>query len=221
MDLPQYFTAEEYEFNRYRNGVDKYQCLERKSHTGYGLLNILQGVIFATALTALLFLSGYDVVNGRASAADVPTLISYWFQLQQPLNNLGYSYKSLHDSFIDAERVSKILLEEPSIKDRADPVDLVVDKGEIKFDHVDFSYSFQSKELTLADLTFTALPGQTVALVGQSGGGKSTVQRLIFRFYDRKSGTISIDGQDIRDVTIRSLRNCVGIVPQVKILRPI
>ena len=221
MNLHQYFTAEEYEFNRYRTAVDKYQCLERKYHTSYSLLNLVQGVIFTTALAALLFLFAYNVVHDRASAADVGKLISYWLQLQQPLNNLGYSYKGIHDAFIDAERVLKILLEEPSIKDRVDAVDLAVDKGEIKFDHVDFSYNSQSNQLTLADLTFTALPGQTVALVGQSGGGKSTVQRLTFRFYDIESGTISVDGQDIRDVRIRSLRSCIGIVPQVKIFRPV
>ena len=104
----------------------------------------------------------------------------------------------------------KLLLEKPIIKDKADAKELVVTKGEIKFDHVNFSYDVHSTSRTLKDLTFRVLPGQTVALVGESGGGKSTVLRLLDRLYDIKSGLISIDGQDINEVTVKSLRSIIG-----------
>ena len=198
-----------------------YQCLEKKSSTSYEILNIIQGLIFTSGLAAACLLSAYNVVNGRASASELPTLISYWFQLQQPLNNLGYSYKNIHKAFIDAETILKLLMEELRIKDKEGAVDLVVENDEIDFNHVEFSYDGQSKASTLADLTFCALPGQTVALVGTSGSGKSTVHRLLYRYYDIESGIISIDGQNIRDLKLESLRSSIGIVPQVKFLQHI
>jgi len=156
------------------------------------------------------------VVHGKASSAGFPTLILYWLQLQQPMNYLGYSYKNIHNSIIDAEKVLKLLMEKSSIKDKEKAVELILDKGEIKFDHVDFTYDVRRETLTLTDITFCVPPGKMVALVGRSGGGKSTVQRLLYRFYDSKSGTISIDDQNIRDVKLQSLRSSIGIVPQVK-----
>lgn len=181
-----------------------------------GILSIIQDVIFTTGLGAVCLLSAYKVIKGQASAADLPTLISYWLQLQLPLNNLGYGYKNIINCFTDAERVLKLLMEEPDIKDKDDAVQLDVENGEIHFDGVNFSYDKSSLALTLADLKFGVLPGQTVALVGESGGGKSTVQRLLYRLYNIRSGIISIDGQNICDVKLDSLRPIIGTVPQVK-----
>jgi ABC-type transport system involved in Fe-S cluster assembly fused permease/ATPase subunit len=162
------------------------------------------------------FLLTSRVIRGQTSVADVSSFWSYWFQLQQPLNNLGYSYRNIHNSFIDSERVLKLLMKKPSITDKIGAKALVVTDGEIKFEHVDFSYDIRRK--TLTDLTFCAAPGKTVALVGESGSGKSTVQRLLLRFFDvNPPGIIYIDGQGIGDVTIWSLRNSIGIVPQVYI----
>ena len=109
----------------------------------------------------------------------------------------------------------ELFTQEPTVKDKPDAKDLVVTEGEIRFDRVDFSYDVRRE--ALKDFTFRAPPGRTVALVGESGGGKSTVFRLLFRFYDVGSGSITIDGQDLRDVKLNSLRRNIGIVPQVSI----
>src|SRR5439155_19765968 len=114
---------------------------------------------------------------------------------------------------VDAERKLELFNQEPTIKDKPNAKDLVVDEGEIRFEHVNFSYDAQRD--ALKDLTFRAPPGRTVALVGESGGGKSTILRLLFRFYDVNSGSILIDGHDLRDIKLQSLRKNIGIVPQV------
>jgi len=160
--------------------------------------------------------SAHKIVVGQGSPSDLPTLVTYWLQLQLPLNILGYSYKYIHTIFVDAERVLKLLSEKPTIEDRPDAKEIVIMRGEINFDHVDFSYDVHGGSSTLEKLTFWVLPGQTVAIVGESGGGKSTVFRLLYRFYDIRSGLISIDGQDISKVTVKSLRSSIGIIPQVK-----
>ena len=175
----------------------------------------MQGVIFTVGLGVELVLSAYQAIYHQGSPSDISTLIYFWIQLQSPLNILGYSFNYLHSSFIEAERMLKLLLEKPVIKDKADAKELVVTRGEIEFDHVNFSYDIHSTSMTLKDLTFRVLPGQTVALVGGSGVGKSTVLRLLDRLYNIKSGLISIDGQDINEVTVKSLRSIIGIVPQV------
>jgi ABC-type transport system involved in Fe-S cluster assembly fused permease/ATPase subunit len=107
----------------------------------------------------------------------------------------------------------ELFTQEPSVKDKENATDLIVTEGEIKFNHVNFSYDVRRE--ALKDFTFSAPPGRTVALVGESGGGKSTVLRLLFRFYDVGSGSITVDGQDLRDVKLNSLRRNIGIVPQV------
>jgi ABC-type transport system involved in Fe-S cluster assembly fused permease/ATPase subunit len=137
-------------------------------------------------------------------------------QLQAPLNFLGMYYRSIQSTLVDAERMLELFTQEPTIKDKEDAVDLVVTEGEIRFDHVTFSYDVRRE--ALKDFTFRAPPGRTVALVGESGGGKSTVLRLLFRFYEANSGGISIDGQDLRDVKLQSLRKNIGIVPQDTVL---
>ena len=134
-------------------------------------------------------------------------------QLQAPLNFLGMYYRSIQSTLVDAERMLELFTQEPSVKDKPDATDLCVREGEIRFDHVNFSYD--KRRAALKDLSFVAPPGRTVALVGESGGGKSTILRLLFRFYDVDEGGISIDGQDLRDVKLHSLRRNIGIVPQV------
>jgi len=162
----------------------------------------------------MLFLLAGNVIQDEASPADISMLLAYWTQLQQPLNNLGSSYKNIHNSFIDAERLLKLLMQKPSVTDNKGAKELVVKAGKIKFENVNFSYDVE--RTTLMGLTFCAAPGTTVALVGESGSGKSTVLRLLFRLFDIISpGFGSIDDQDIHNVTMQSLRKCIGIVPQV------
>ena len=176
-------------------------------------MNITQGFIFIMGLLAATLLSAYRVSQSRATVGNFVTLLTYMAQLQAPLNFLGMYYRSIQSTLVDAERMLELFTQEPTIKDKPDAKDLVVSEGEIRFDHVNFSYD--KRREALKDLGFVAPPGRTVALVGESGGGKSTILRLLFRFYDVDEGGISIDGQDLRDVKLHSLRKNIGIVPQV------
>ena len=164
-------------------------------------------------LLAACLLSAYRVSSSRATVGNFVTLLTYMAQLQAPLNFLGMYYRSIQSTLVDAERMLELFTQEPTIKDKPNAKELVVNEGEIRFDHVNFSYDIRRE--ALKDLTFRAPPGRTVALVGESGGGKSTILRLLFRFYDVNGGGISIDGQDLRDVKLESLRKNIGIVPQV------
>ena len=164
-------------------------------------------------LLAACLLSAYRVSQSRATVGNFVTLLTYMAQLQAPLNYLGMYYRSIQSTLVDAERMLELFNQEPTIKDKPDAKELVVEEGEIQFNHVNFSYDVRRQ--ALKDLSFRAPPGRTVAIVGESGAGKSTVLRLLFRFYDVKSGSISIDGQDLRDVKLESLRKNIGIVPQV------
>lgn len=178
-------------------------------------MNITQGFIFIMGLLGACLLSAYRVSQSRATVGNFVTLLTYMAQLQAPLNFLGMYYRSIQSTLVDAERMLELFTQEPTVKDKPDAKDLVVTEGEIRFDRVDFSYDVRRE--ALKDFTFRAPPGRTVALVGESGGGKSTVFRLLFRFYDVGSGSITIDGQDLRDVKLNSLRRNIGIVPQVSI----
>jgi ATP-binding cassette, subfamily B, vacuolar membrane transporter HMT1/ACLQ len=179
-------------------------------------MNITQGFIFIMGLLAACLLSAYRVSQSRNTVGNFVTLLTYMAQLQAPLNFLGMYYRSIQSTLVDAERMLELFNQEPTVKDKPDAVDLVVNEGEIRFDHVRFAYDVRRE--ALKDLTFCAPAGKTVALVGESGGGKTTILRLLFRFYDVKSGGISIDGQDLRDVKLQTLRQNIGIVPQVTFL---
>jgi ATP-binding cassette, subfamily B, vacuolar membrane transporter HMT1/ACLQ len=164
-------------------------------------------------LLAVCLLSAYRVSQSLATVGSFVNLLAYLAELQGPLASLGFCYRNIQSNFVKAERMLELFRQEPTVKDKPDAKDLIVDEGEIIFDHVNFSYD-QRKE-TLKDFSFRVLGGKTMALVGESGGGKSTILRLLFRFYDVNSGRILIDGQDSRDVTLQSLRKNIGIVPQV------
>jgi ATP-binding cassette, subfamily B, vacuolar membrane transporter HMT1/ACLQ len=176
-------------------------------------MNITQGFIFILGLLAACLLSAYRVSQSQATVGKFVTLLTYMAQLQAPLNFLGMYYRSIQSTLVDAERMLELFTQEPTIKDKPDATDLVVNEGEITFDHVSFAYDVRRE--ALKDFCFRGQAGRTVALVGESGGGKSTVLRLLFRFYDVAGGSIKIDGQDLRDVKLASLRKNIGIVPQV------
>lgn len=130
----------------------------------------------------------------------------------QPLSSLAYSWRRISSTLVDAERLLQLIQSKPSVENRAEASTLEVSAGRVEFKDVDFSYD--SRKQTIQGLNFVAEPGQTIAFVGETGGGKSTTLKLLFRFYDVTSGSICIDGQDIRDVTLDSLREVIGIVPQ-------
>jgi ATP-binding cassette subfamily B protein len=147
---------------------------------------------------------------------DLVMINAMMIQLYQPLNFMGMVYREIKQAVIDIETMFAILAVEPEIKDRPGAKPLVVRKGAIRFENVSFDY--EPARQILKGLSFEVPAGHTVAVVGPSGAGKSTISRLLFRFYDVTGGRISIDGQDIRDVTQKSLRSAIGVVPQDTVL---
>jgi ABC-type transport system involved in Fe-S cluster assembly fused permease/ATPase subunit len=143
-------------------------------------------------------------------------LLTYMVQLQGPLNFFGTFYRSIQSALINAERLLELFREQPTVVDSPSATPLAMCKGDIKFENVEFAYD--ARKPALNGLTFHCQPGTTTALVGESGGGKSTVFRLLFRFYNSENGRIRIDGHDVQDITIDSLRKHIGVVPQDTVL---
>ena len=211
-----YFGNEEFETGRYDENLQVWERAAVKNQTSLASLNIGQGIIIATGITILLMLASKGVAEGELTLGDLVLVNAYLLQMFIPMNFLGFVYREIKHSLVDMERMFSILDENKAIEDKADARPLVVSEGKVNFDHVAFNYN--DNRQILDDIDFTVQPGQKVAVVGGSGGGKSTLVRLLFRFYDVQGGGIKIDGQDIRDVTQQSLRESIGIVPQDTVL---
>jgi len=211
-----YFNAEEYEFNRYRQAVSAFQKMEYKVITSLNVLNISQNMVFMAGLLATSLISAYQVTTHQRKVGEFVTLLTYMGQLQQPLNFFGSFYRSVQSAMISGERLLELFKEQPSVVDDPGAVAMPTCEGQIRFQNVKFSYD--KRKPALEDLTFTCRPGTTTAFVGESGGGKSTVFRLLFRFYNAQDGSIQLDGSDINNITIDSLRRHIGVVPQDTVL---
>nr|CAA78419.1 HMT1 [Schizosaccharomyces pombe] len=206
------FDADDFENERYGHAVDIYLKQERKVLFSLNFLNIVQGGIFTFSLAIACLLSAYRVTFGFNTVGDFVILLTYMIQLQQPLNFFGTLYRSLQNSIIDTERLLEIFEEKPTVVEKPNAPDLKVTQGKVIFSHVSFAYD--PRKPVLSDINFVAQPGKVIALVGESGGGKSTIMRILLRFFDVNSGSITIDDQDIRNVTLSSLRSSIGVVPQ-------
>ncbi|TAQ83126.1 hypothetical protein B7494_g8550 [Chlorociboria aeruginascens] len=211
-----YFNAEDYEFDRYRQAVAAFQKMEYKVTISLNILNISQNMVFMAGLLATSFIAAYQVTTGKRKVGDFVILLTYMGQLQQPLNFFGSFYRGAQSAMISGERLLELFKEKPTVVDEPGAVSMPTCEGQIRFQNVKFSYD--KRKPALENLSFTCRPGTTTALVGESGGGKSTVFRLLFRFYNTQDGSIQLDGNDIRDITIDSLRTHIGVVPQDTIL---
>ena len=211
-----YFGNEEHEAQRYDQSMQRYERAAVKSLTTLSLLNVGQGVIIACGLTILLVLSGLRVADGSMTIGQFTAVNLYMMQLFQPLNFLGFVYREIRQSLVDMENMFGLLDIGREIADAPDAKPLAVSDGVVRFEDVSFAYD--QRRPILRGLSFEVPAGQKVAIVGASGAGKSTISRLLFRFYDIDEGRITIDGQDIRDVTQASLRAAIGIVPQDTVL---
>ena len=211
-----YFNAEPYEFNRYREAVNKYQEAEYLVTFSLALMNTIQNLVFMLGLIIVCFIAAYQVVSGILRVGDFVLLLSYMTQLQGPLNFFGTFYRMIQNNMINSERMLELFKEKPTVVDGADAVEMPSCEGEIRYNDVHFSYD--NRKPALQGLTFRCKPGTTTALVGESGGGKSTVFRLLFRFYNAESGNIQVDHHDAEGVTIDSLRSHIGVVPQDTVL---
>jgi ABC-type transport system involved in Fe-S cluster assembly fused permease/ATPase subunit len=211
-----YFGNETHEALRYDASMQRYEQAAVKSLTTLSLLNVGQGLIMAVGMTALLVLSGFRVADGSMTIGAFTAVNLYMMQLFQPLNFLGFVYREIKQSLVDMEAMFGLLDVNREVEDTPGAKPLAVDEGRVAFEHVSFRYD--PRRTVLEDVSFEVPAGKTVAIVGASGAGKSTISRLLFRFYDVDSGRIAIDGQDIRDVTQESLRAAIGIVPQDTVL---
>ncbi len=211
-----YFGNEDYESSRYDDNMAKWERAAVKNQTSLAALNFGQSAIIALGVTILMVMASREVVNGTMTLGDLVLVNAFLLQMFIPLNFLGFVYREIKNSLVDMERMFKLLGQHTEVKDKPGAVELAVDSGEVRFEHVDFGYD--TNRQILFDVDFAIAPGQKVAVVGPSGAGKSTLARLLFRFYDVTDGHISINGQDIRNVTQKSLRASIGIVPQDTVL---
>ena len=211
-----YFGNEDYEAQRYDDGLRRYEDAAVKSQKSLSILNTGQSMIIALAVTLILWRATQGVIDGKMTLGDLVLVNAFMIQLYIPLNFLGVIYREIKQSLADMERLFLLLEQNREVADTANAKALQVAGAEVRFSQVDFSY--EAKRQILFDVDFTIAAGTTTAVVGHSGSGKSTISRLLFRFYDVNDGAITIDGKDIRDVSQASLRQAIGIVPQDTVL---
>lgn len=211
-----FYGNEVHEEDRYSVFLKAYEKSAVRSKISLSVLNIAQGVIIAVGLVVMMILAARDVQHGVLTVGDFVLVNTYLIQLYLPLNILGFAYREIKLSLIHINGMFDLLHEKEEIRDHINAAPIKLKGGRIQFKDVRFSY-VPEREI-LKGISFEAVAGETVALVGESGAGKSTISRLLFRFYDIQSGQILVDGQDIREVTQKSLRAAIGIVPQDTVL---
>jgi ATP-binding cassette subfamily B protein len=211
-----YFGAEERERRRYDKALAIYERASAQSYTSLAVLNSGQAIIFTIGLTAVMALSAMDVLAGRTSVGGFVLVNALMIQFFVPLNFMGTVYREIKQALTDIEKMFDVLGQNPEVADRPGATPLVVAGGAIRFEDVHFHYD--PARPILKGVSFEVPAGKTVAIVGPSGAGKSTVSRILYRFYDISAGRVTIDGQDIRDVTQASLRAAIGMVPQDTVL---
>lgn len=211
-----YFNAEQYEFGRYRGAVTDFQDAEYTVLMSLNLMNTCQNTVFTLGLLIACFVAAFQVAQGQRSVGKFVNLLTYMAQMQAPLNFFGTFYKSMQSALINSERMLELFREQPTVVDGPLARELPKCNGDIKFENVEFSYDVRKPALN--GLSFHCPPGTTTALVGESGGGKSTVFRLLFRFYNATAGKILVDGNRVDHITIDSLRRHIGVVPQDTVL---
>lgn len=207
-----YFNNEGYQTAKYDNALKKYQDSSIKVATSLAYLNSGQNLIFTSALTGMMYMACNGVAAGTLTVGDLVLINQLVFQLSVPLNFLGSVYRELKQSLLDMETLFNLQRNQVLIQNKPNAPPIKLTKGEIRFENVTFGY--HPDRPILKNASFVIPGGEKVAIVGPSGSGKSTILRLAFRFYDVQSGRILIDGQDIRDVDLDSLRRVIGVVPQ-------
>lgn len=210
------FNMFAYEKDRFRKAVDNRLAASMAYNVRDALIKGPLELVIPVTFFALGCLVVYEVSQGRASTGDFVFLITYWGNMIWPLKFLMHEYRWLVRSLIDAERLLDLLTTKPSVSDKEGARNIGQVRGQVEFQHVGFSYD--ARRTAIVDVNLSAAPGETIALVGATGAGKSTLTKLLLRYYDISSGSIMIDGQDIRDVTLGSLRDVLGVVPQDPLL---
>jgi ATP-binding cassette subfamily B protein len=211
-----YFGNEGHEARRFDRAMRTYETAAVRTTVSLAYLNAGQSAIFTAGMVAAMVLAGFGVADGWMTVGDFVLVNAYLLQVYVPLNFLGMVHRLINQGMVDLERLFELLAVKAEVTDREGALPLVVEDGEVRFDHVDFSYD--GIRPILRDLSFTVPAGRMLAIAGPSGAGKSTIARLLFRFYDVADGRVTIDGQDLREVTQDSLRAAIGMVPQDTVL---
>jgi len=210
-----YFNNEAYEARHYDGALAEWEQAKRKNRLSLFVLNAGQALIIALAMTAMMVLAAMRVTEGGMTIGDFVLVNAFMMQLFMPLNFLGFVYREIRGALANIERMFALLQQAPKVVEQVGAKSLDCRLGAVRFENVGFSYA--DREI-LSDVNFEIAPGEKVAVVGDSGAGKSTLIKLLYRFYDVDSGRISIDGEDIRSLTLDSLRRAIAIVPQDTVL---
>jgi ABC-type transport system involved in Fe-S cluster assembly fused permease/ATPase subunit len=211
-----YFSAEEREAARYDRSMARYETASIQAYVSLAVLNAGQALIFTIGLGSVMVLCAYEVRAGTKTVGDFVLVNAMMIQLYQPLNFMGMVYREIKQAVTDIETMFWILGRPPEIVDAPSAAPLKVTRGDIRFENVSFAY--EPERRILKGISFEVPAGKTVAVVGPSGAGKSTISRLLYRFYDLSGGRILIDNHNIAQVTQKSLRQAIGMVPQDTVL---
>ena len=210
------FGNESMETTAYDNVMSQYEKAAVRNQSSLALLNVGQSLIISVGVVVLMVYAAMENIAGRMTVGEFTAVNVFMLQLAQPLNFFGFVYRNIKQSLVDLEKMLDLLDVPAEVIDNPDAKPLNVTGGEVRFEGVSFAYD--ERRPILKNVSFTLAPGQMVALVGATGSGKSTIGRLLFRYYDVSEGRILIDGQDIRDVQQHSVRKAIGIVPQDTVL---
>lgn len=213
-----YFGNERHEATRYDGALARYERAAVKSQVTLNMLNLGQATIISAALALVMLMAASGVRDGSMTVGQFVLVNTYLMQLYQPLNFIGFVYREIKQGLVDMELMFRLLATNAEIDDRpgAQALPTGPQAAEVRFDNVTFGY--RPDRIILRGLSFVVRPGESLAIVGPTGAGKSTISRLLFRFYDVNAGAVRVDGHDVRDLTQDSLRAAIGVVPQDTVL---
>lgn len=213
-----YFNNERYEAERYDNVLKNYEGASLKTSSSLALLNFGQNAIFSVALSAIMLMAANDIVNGNLTVGDLVMVNGLLFQLSIPLGFLGSVYREVRQALLDMRSMFTLLGVESQVQNKIDAVPLFVDRTNSNIEFRNVSFEYENGKQIFNDLSFVIPAGKKFAFVGGSGSGKSSMVRLLYRFFEPTGGEIRIAGQNINDVDMDSLRKAIAIVPQDSVL---
>jgi ATP-binding cassette subfamily B protein len=206
------FAAEDREVRKFSDNLGRFNRKYVTVGRSLSFLNAGQDLVMTTGLVAVALVAGFGALDGKLAVGDMAAVVLILMNIFRPLNILGFAWREIKQGAVDLEKLEGLMAMAPDVADASDAAPLVLNGGGVTFEHVAFTH--EGRNEGLKDVSFTVKPGARIGIAGPSGAGKSTILRLLFRFYDPKAGRVLIDGQDIRGVTQKSLREALALVPQ-------